>query len=175
MKGILLRSACTAIILYLLSGVVLAELEIYSVDGKFEAAFPSNPEFNGETGKGKERFRSYSYTDENNLVVYTAIYQVDESRFKKGDVPKALRNFVEGQALIVGGHVKSYSANNRVGPNSAVFHVKYEYQGMPVRKYGVVAYRGNRFYQWTVQDFPSMSRIDGRDIFETYVGRFAVN
>lgn len=69
-----------------------AEFSIYTIDGKFEAVFPAKPQFTGELGEGKQKHRSYNYTDENSLIVYTATYQVGRAVFANKDIPKALSN-----------------------------------------------------------------------------------
>ncbi len=162
------------VLLLLLSGNVFAELTIYTIDNKFEAVFPGNPQLAGEIGEGKQEHRSYNYTDEDSLIVYTATYQVGETRYKLSDVSAALSNYVKGQALVVGGSVKTYSNKMINGNNSAVFFVKYQYQGLPVRKFGVVSYKDGHFYQWAVQDFPSISSLDGESIFNRHLVNFLV-
>lgn len=162
------------ILFFLLSSNVFAEFAIYSIDDKFEAVFPANPQFAGELGEGKQKHRSYNYTDEGNLVVYTATYQVDKTRFKNSDVSAALSSYVKGQALVVGGSVESFSNKTIKGNSSAVFVVKFQHQGVSVRKYGVVSYKDGHFYQWAVQDFPSMSALDGKSIFDRYLANFSV-
>lgn len=162
------------ILFFLLSSNAFAEFAIYTIDNEFEAVFPANPQFAGELGEGKQKHRSYNFTDEGNLVVYTATYQVGETRFKKSDVSAALSNYVKGQALVVGGNVEAYSNKTIKGNDSAVFFVKFQYQGVPVRKYGVVSYKDGHFYQWAVQDFPSMSALDGKSIFNRYLQNFSV-
>lgn len=168
------RVLSAGVIFLLISNNVFAELSIYTIDDKFEAIFPGNPQFAGELGEGNQKHRGYNYTDEDNLIVYTATYQVGETRYKRSDVSAALRNYVKGQALVVGGSVKTYSNKIINGNNSAVYFVKYQTQGVPVRKYGVVSYKGGHFYQWTVQDFPSISSLDGENIFNRHLVNFLV-
>ena len=162
------------VLFLLLSGNAFAEFAVYTIDNKFEAVFPANPQFAGELGEGKQKHRGYNYADESNLIVYTATYQVGETHFKKSDVSEALSNYVKGQALVVGGSVQSYRKKNIDENSSAVFYVKFQYQGMPVRKYGVVSYKNGHFYQWAVQDFSYMSKLDAQNIFGTYLGNFTV-
>ena len=145
-----------------------------NIDNKFDAAFPSNPQFAGDLGNGEQKHRSYNYTDESNLIIYTATYQAGETHFKKSDISAALNNYVKGQALVAGGNVESYSKRNIDGNDSAVFYVKYQYQGVPVRKYGVVTFKNGHFYQWAVQDFPSMSNLNAENIFNTYIKDFTI-
>ena len=135
------RLISVSVLFLVFSSNAFAEFSIYTIDKKFEAVFPANPQFTGELGEGIQKHRSYNYTDESNLIVYTATYQVGKTRFKKSDVSEALSNYVKGQALVVGGSVKSYSNKNIDGNNSAIFHIKFQYQGVPVRKYGVVSYK----------------------------------
>jgi hypothetical protein len=165
-------SAC--VLFLLLSGNTFAKFAVYTIDKKIAAVFPANPQFAGEIGEGKHKYRSYTYTDESNLIIYSATYQVGKTRFKKSDVPEALSNYVKGHALLVDGSVKAYTNKNVDGNNSAVFYVEFQYQGVPVRKFGVVSYKNGHFYHWTVQDIPLMSKLNAQNIFNTYLRDFSV-
>ena len=169
------QTTSVSILFFLLSGNAFAEFSVYTIDNKFEAAFPAVPELTGETGEGKNKHRSYNYTDEKNLIIYTATYQVGKLVFKKSDISEALNYYVKGQAISVGGSVESYSNKNINGNDSAIFYVKLQYHGMPVRKYGVVSYKDGHFYQWAVQDIPTISSLNAKNIFNTYLDNFSVN
>lgn len=168
------KIACVGIFTLLFYGNAFAEFFIYTIDGKFDAVFPAKPQFTGEIGEGDQKHRSYNYTDENSLIVYTATYQVGRAVYAKKDIPEALSNYVKGQALVVGGGVDTYTPKVINGNSSATFVVKYQYQGVPVKKYGVVSYKDGHFYQWAVQDFPSMSKLSGENIFRSYLVNFVV-
>jgi len=157
-----------------LCGNALAEFAIYTIDEEFEAVFPAKPQFIGEFGKGKLKYRSYNYTDEEGLIVYTATYQVGKNVVPKGGISEALSNYVNGQALVVDGSIEAYEKKVINGNDSATFIVGYQYQGVPIRKYGVVSYKGGHYYQWAVQDFPSMSKLSGENIFRRYLAYFVV-
>ena len=161
--------------LLMLCGNAFAEFSIYTIDNRLRRVFPGNPQNNGELGTGAQKHRSYSYTDESNLVVYTATYQIGKTTFDASIVSSALRNYVNGQASVIGGHVASYSSRIIQGSKSATFLINFEFQGMSVRKYGVVSYRDGHFYQWAVQDFPGKSGMDAESIFVSYLEYFDVN
>src|SRR5690606_31550827 len=48
----------------------------YSIDGYFTAYFSGKPELTGEVDTDKFFTKSYSYTDENNLIVYNGTYDI---------------------------------------------------------------------------------------------------
>ncbi|MFT7227660.1 MAG: hypothetical protein ACI8PW_000235 [Methylophilaceae bacterium] len=57
-------------------------------------ALPASPVLTGETGSGKNRYKSYNHTDENNIIIYNATYQVGTARFNKNEVNDALGYYV---------------------------------------------------------------------------------
>jgi len=162
------------VVLFILCSYSFAENRSFSIDGKYNAYFPEKPKFLAELGQGSKRHRSYVYTDEENLIIYTATYQAGITRFAKKDVPKALENYVKGQALSVGGKVKSYKANSIGSNESAIFSVIYKYENVEIRKFGVLSYKGGRFYQWSVQNFPALSKLDGKTLFYNHLNQFSV-
>lgn len=171
----MIKQIISAGILFLLAyGNAFAEFKAYTIDNKFEAAFPAKPQFHGELGQGEAKHRGYNYVDEDNAIVYTAIYQVGENSVKKSNELKLLRVYIEGLVLTAGGSMKSYSNQNINGNSSAVFHMKYKSLGYPTRKYAVVSYKDGRFYQWSVKDFPSISSLNAEDIFNAHFGKFLV-
>lgn len=162
-------------ILFLLAyGNAFAEFEVYTIDNKFEAAFPAKPQFHGELGQGYKKHRGYNYIDEDNAIAYTAIYQVGENSVKKSNVLKLLRIYIEGLALAAGGSIKSYSNQNINGNSSAIFHMEYKLQGHATRKYAVISYKDGHLYQWSVKDFPPISSLSAENIFNAHFGKFLV-
>lgn len=161
-------------LLILLCGNAYAEFGIYTINNQYKAAFPANPQFIGESGSGEQKHRGYNYTDEGNLIFYTAVYQVGKTHYEKKDVPEAIRNYVKNQALAANGIVTSYRKQFIDGNNSAVFSIKYQLQGLPLRKFGVVSYKNGQFFQWTVQDFPSRSSLSAEQIFNKYLANFSI-
>ena len=174
-EKVMIRNVISSGVLsFLLCGNVFAEFSIYTIDQRFEAVFPATPQFTGEVGEGEQKHKSYNYTDEGNLIIYTATYQVGRKIFSERDISNALSNYVKGQALVVGGSVETYSNKIINGNDSAVFIVTYQLRGVPVRKYGVVSYKSGYFYQWAVQEFPRMSTLSGENIFKRYLAYFSV-
>jgi hypothetical protein len=155
-------------------GSAFAEVSIYDIDNKVEAAFPHMPQLTGELGEGQQKYRSYSFTDEKNLIVFTVTYQVGKLYYKKGDIIAALKSHVDGQAISVGGNVVDFLIKTINNEKSSIYVVKYKYQGLPVVKHGVVTYKNGSFYQWTVQEFPSISTLSGKEIFQQYLSSFLV-
>lgn len=170
----MIKQIINIILFFLISGNVFAEFKIYTVDKKLEAVFPSNPQLTGSRGEGVQEHRSYNYVDEDNLIFYTATYQVGMAHFKKDEVKEALSDYVKGQTLAIIGSIKSYRNKNINGNSSAIYHIDYSLEGVPVRKYGIVSYKDGRFYNWAVQDFPSISKIHAKDIFNEYFSDFSV-
>ena len=161
-------------IFLLLSGNAFAEFTVYTIDKKLEAVFPAKPQFTGELGKGKQKSRSYNHTDENNIIVYNATYQVGTVYFNENEVIDALRYYVQGQVQSVNG--KLISKQNKIigGNKSVIFSISFQFQGVSGRKYSVVSYKNGHFYQWSVQDLPGHSKLAAKKIFNTYVGNFSV-
>jgi hypothetical protein len=160
--------------LIFLCGNAHAEFTIYTIDNQYKAVFPESPQFTGEIGNGNQKHRSYNYTDQSNGIVYSATYQVGKTHFSKKDVPEAIRNYVKGQAVAFNGVVTAYRIQIIDGNDSAVFSIKYEPQGVPVRKYGVVAYKNGQFFQWAIQDFASRSSLSAEKIFNKYLANFSI-
>ena len=71
------------------------------------------------------------------------------------------------------GILTSYRNQSIDGNDSAVFSIKYELNGMPIRKYSVVAYKNGQFFQWAVADFPSQSSLSAEQIFNKYLANFS--
>lgn len=160
-------------LLILLCGNAHAQFTIYTIDNQYNAVFPGSPQFAGETGSGDQKYRSYNYTDQGNGIVYTATYQVSKTHFSKKDVPAALRYYVNGYAKVGNGIVTSYRNQLIDGNDSAVFSMKYELNGVPIRKYSVVAYKNGQFFQWAVADFASLSSLSAEQIFNKYLANFS--
>ena len=151
-----------------------AEPSIYTIEGKFEAVIPGQPEFSGEMGEGKLRQKQYSYLDQTNTIMYTAYYQVDKSTVSKDVIGSYIQGVINGTALAMNGTV-SYQDIGTLGSDyGGKFTINYKYHGSPVRHYGAVIYRDGHTYQWSVTDFPSISAIDGQNIFNNYVKYFRV-
>lgn len=160
-------------LLILLCGNAYADFAIYTIDNQYRAVFPGSPQFTGEAGNGDQRYRGYNYIDQGNGIVYTATYQVGKTHFSKKDVPEAIRGYVKGQSQAINGIITSYRKQIIDGNDSAVFSVKYELNGVPIRRYSVVAYKNGQFFQWTVGDFPSQSSLSAEQIFNKYLPNFS--
>ncbi len=161
-------------ILIICPGQLGAEIRTYSIENKYEAAFPAPPKYSGEMGKKEKKHRSYSYTDEANLIIYTATFQVGKFDFDSSSIQGALSQYAKGQAQVVKGKLSSYESKKRGDNFSATFMVKYQYQGVAVRKYSVVSYSNRSFYQWSVQDFPLISILDAQKIFKKHIKEFVI-
>lgn len=162
-------------LLILLCGDAQAQFAIYTIDNQYKAVFPGRPQFGGETGTGDQKYRSYNYTDQGNGIVFTATYQVGKTRFSRKDVPAAIHYYVSAYAKVGNGIVTSYRNQLVDGNDSAVFSVKYELNGTPIRKYSVVAYKNGQFFQWAVADFETRSSMSAEQIFNHYLANFSVN
>ncbi len=162
------------LLVFLFSSNSYAEFLVYSIEDKFSAAFPGKPQFTGEIGQGKNRLRSYNFTDEENFLVYAATYQVGKSRYRKEDIPEAIRYYIKGSALVLGGEVISQRMTKLEGFHGAYFTIQYHVKGITAKKYGVVVYKHGHFYQWTIQEILTLSKQDAENIFNTYVKYFSV-
>ncbi|MCP5170099.1 MAG: hypothetical protein H6999_10115 [Hahellaceae bacterium] len=148
------------------SGCIFAGNKEFSIDGKFYAFFPFEPQFSGEIGQGAAKHRSYSATDESNIIIYNGTYQVGYATYKQDQVKKAMENYVLGQATIVGGSVVKSELIKHYQADAVLFEIHYSMEGVSVVKYGIAVYKRGHFYQWAVQEFPKFSKKNGRSIFE---------
>ncbi|MCF6192857.1 MAG: hypothetical protein L3J46_00800 [Kangiellaceae bacterium] len=162
-------------VLVLFSDQLLAEMKAYTIDNKYKAAFPAKPQYAGEMGSGQRKHKSYNYTDEETWVMYAATYHVGEALFSDEQIPDALDNYVKGQAVAVRGVVKSNSIRQVNENSSAIFFIEYQYQEVTIRKFGIVSYKSGHFYQWTVQDFPSLSKGNAKNIFRAHLKQFKIH
>lgn len=160
--------------LLLVIGLANAEVSVYNVDGRFEAAFPSSPQIIGEAGAGDFRMRGFNSTDQTNLISYTASYQLKPAKLSEPTIEDALRDFVNGQVLVVKGKLVHQSIGSLGGKPGVQFIIAFEYSGIPARKYGASIHYDGRFYQWTIQDIPGISKQDGLALFKEYVKYFRV-
>ena len=71
------------------------------------------------------------------------------------------------------GALTSYRNQLVDGNDAAVFSMKYELNGVPIRKYSVVAYKNGQLFQWAVADFPSQSLLSAEEIFNKYLANFS--
>ncbi len=152
----------------------VAEFRLYTIDNKFDVALPASPVLTGESGSGKNRYKSYNYTDENNIIIYNATYQVGTEHFNKNEVNDALGYYVQGQMQSVNGRLISKQYKTIDGNKSVTFSISFQLQGVSSRKYSVVSYKNGHFYQWSVQDLPEYSKLTAKNIFNTYVDNFSV-
>jgi hypothetical protein len=160
------------ILLY--SHILQADVSVYTVEGNIQAAFPGKPQYVGELGQGRQRHRSYQIADGKNVLAYAVTYQVGRTKFKQKDVADALRQYIKGQSLVVSGKIESFVPVRIQENEGAHFVIAYTLNGASVRKYGAVMYRDGQFFQWTVQDFPGISRQSGAHIFQAYVKHFSI-
>ena len=162
----------TAVILF--ANYSFAGVSVYSIDRKFEAVFPSQPQLIGELGKGEYKMRGFNANDELNFIVYTASYQTEKSAIKESSVNQEINDYIKGQALVVNGAITHQSIGKLDNKVSGYFVIDYIYSGIPVKKYGAVIYYDGRFYQWAVQEVPNVSKISGLSIFNEYVNQFKI-
>jgi hypothetical protein len=151
-----------------------AGLSFHSVEKQLEAAFFGPPSFIGELGQGDERFRGFTSVNEQDLLICTASYQVEKVVYQESDVKEAVANFIKGQALLVGGTVTNQKIKWTGGGYRGQFTLTYNHQGVQARKHTAVIHQDGHFYQWSVQDIPGISKIDGRVIFNEYEKHFRV-
>jgi hypothetical protein len=146
-------------------GICHAEIGSYAVSSNFKAGFPGTPVFEGEFGEGKQKIRNYSYSDEKNIIIYNANYQVGSFNFNKNDINEALSNYIKGQALSVNGEIIKSTLETINGKQGATYKIKYKYNNMQLNKYGAVIFYSGHFYQWAVQEIEKISKKSANDIF----------
>lgn len=161
------------LVLMLFASPVFADISVYTIDGKIEAAFPKQPQLIGELGEGRQKHRSYQVTDDNNLI-FAVTYQLGKTRFKRKDIAEAISLYVKGNALSVGGRIQSQRAVKIGGNEGTYYVVEYELQGIPVQKFGAVIYRDGQFYSWTVQELKGVTKGSAANVFREHARHFSV-
>ena len=165
----MLKRLCLAFVFCLLSSVASAEWALYLIDGAFYVPFPAKPEFLGEALPEGQKIRAYGYADEDAVLVYSAMHGgIIVSSHKQQSISKALREFAEGQALVVNGKVSSFTDVQHNGHPSARYIIDYQLQGVSVRKYGILSFVDGRVYQWVVQGFPGHSNPRADTVFDAH-------
>lgn len=154
---------------FTLLGIAAAETSIRNIDGELSAYFPNEPKFNGEAGSGGFKLRSYEYTDEHDIIVYTASYQLHPHDFDGQPEKDVVRDYAEGQAISVSGGIVDFEYKS-IGDAAAIFSMEFEYQGVKMRKYSIVVLNNGRLKQWSVQDILGYSSADAKTIFYNHVG-----
>ena len=144
----------------------------FTIGGLYDAVFPASPSFNGQINHGNLTYKSYEYTDEQNLIFFVATYQVNQRHFKKSDVRAALKNFVKGQSIA--GEITSLRYQKIGGHEAVIYSMDQPYEGWTIRKYSVSCYKDGRFLTWTVQDIVSLSKQNAKLIFQQYLPYFSV-
>ena len=161
-----------SMILLLVFATPAAAYSTYTIGGLFSAVFPGAPSFTGELGAGKEKSRGYAYTDEENYIFFSATYQVNKNHYRKNEVGKQLRNFVNGQKAI--GRVTSFRYKKIKGCEGVTFSLDVPYQGEIIRKFSVVCYKDGRFLSWSVQEIVNFSKLSAKFLFDKYLPRFSL-
>lgn len=146
----------------------------FSIGDKFEAYFPDPPVYEGVMGKGSIKYKSFSFTDEQNIIIYGATYSVEPENSFARDIWGSLKNFVKGNASSVKGKLVYYDQVKVDSTPSAISQIDYRMDGVSVVKYSVVSYKDGRFFQWSVQYLPKYSKLDGEDVFIKYFRFFKV-
>lgn len=152
----------------------LAEISVYTIEGKIQAAFPASPKFVGEAGQGNQRHRSYQLVDDKNALVYAVTWQLGKTKFRSKDIAEAIRYYAKGDAFSTRGKLVSIEFVQINVNKGAHYIIDYRLGDLPVRKYTAVVYRDGHFYSWSVQEFPGVSRISAADIFRSYVRYFSL-
>ena len=159
--------------LFLLFTNSAAAYSIFTIGGLYDAVFPASPSFNGEVDFGNLTYRSYEYTDNQNLIIFVATYQVNQRHFKKSDVRVALENIVKGQTNF-GLKITSVRYQKIGGHEAVIYSMEQPYEGRTIRKYSVSCYKDGRFLTWTVQDMASVSTLSAKLLFQKYLPYFSV-
>lgn len=116
------------VIALLLPLTASAEYRIYTIDNKFDAVFPFSPKLTGQAGSKQNRHKSYHYTDEGNIIVYNATYQVGTTKFNDNEVNHALSNYMQGQLKSVNGKLLSSRNTTVNGNRSIIFSMSFHHQ-----------------------------------------------
>lgn len=144
----------------------------FLIDNSFYASFPAAPSFTGEVNIEGARIRSYSYTDNATLLVFTATHIKFPSEFRGSDIQRLISDDVIDQANVVSGKVSSIKRGLVAGHPGAVFVISFQANGLPVQKYGALFYARDTSFQWSVAEFVGRSTASAKGAFEAGLGRF---
>lgn len=174
-KNVLNFIAASFILLLTINPSMAYSFVIYSIDGKYKAAFPEPPGFNGTLKKNGVEVKSYSYEDYENHLAYTATYQVNKTIYKKKEISQALKYYITGIAMTRNAEIisdKIYDVNKY---KSIKYKMSYLLGGLNMRRYGIVSYKDGQFYGWAISEAKNISKLSAEKLFKDYVKYFSVN
>ena len=147
--------------------------EVFSIEGVFRAVFPAEPEFNAELSANGQIFRSYEYSDENNLIFYVGTYQKTRQYFRSSDIPEAVRLFVSAQSIF--GTVTSEEYTKLDDAFCAIYSTEGSFEDTTIRKFAISCYHDGRFISWSIQDLIRYSKKDASHLFRQQLPRFSIS
>ena len=163
--------------LQLISLVVAADtLKAYTLGGKFQATFSSQPKFLGSMNYEGNTYNSYASTDEIRKVMFSSIFPIKgQTTYSKQKQEQEIKNFVTGFAKSSNAkllHLKTYKGN---GAQCADYTFSKITQGITIKTFGKVIYADSRFYQWGIKEFVGVTLIDAQSLFNETKSNFYVH
>ena len=172
--------ALTTISIILLTLVITpnissADYKLYPIDNVYNAPFPDQPTFVGEIGQGKGKHRSYQYSDDTNIISYSATYQVNSDSFKTKDIHKIIKKYIDGVIIGSGGKLLSTQPADFNGYKGIKYVSEKNYDGVIAKKHGIVIFKNDRFHMWSVSDFQNKSKESAERVFNFYYKYITIN
>jgi len=161
--------------LVLMPSISNADYKLYSIDSVYNAPFPAQPTFVGEIGQGKGKHRSYQYSDEKNIISYSATYQVNPDSFKTKDTHGIIKKYLDGVIIGSGGKLLSTQNADFNNYKSVKYISESNIDGVLSKKFGVVIFKNNRFHMWSVADYQNNSKESAEKIFNFYYKYITIN
>lgn len=138
---------------------------VYKIEKYLTAYFLGKPKFSGDVNTDKFYTRSYSYTDELNLIIYNGTYSVLNEDINNLDYAKVLQEYTIGQIKSLDGELIDKKIVKIDNTNAMVFSFTYRYEHYQIIKYNAVLLSRNIFYSWAVQEIIGYSKQSAKTIF----------
>lgn len=164
------------LVFVLLANVCYAEPSIYTIEGKFEAIFPSQPKLEGEYNTENSQTRLYYSIDELNKTFYSAGISSLIGMGKTDDVINIfIKGFIASKAKTMNGSVSFQDIKKQGSDYQAKFTIELKLDGIPMRSQSTVIYHNGYLYQWSVlSDVNSIGISNSSNVFNNYIKYFRV-
>ena len=165
-----------ALYLLLFSLNLGATPSIYTIEGKFEAVFPSQPKLEGELNIENSQTRYYYSIDELNKTFYSAGISSLIGIGKTDDVINIfIKGFIASKAKAMNGSVSFQDIKKQGSDYQAKFTVELKLDGIPMRSQSTAIYHNGYFYQWSVlSGVDSFGISNSSNAFNNYIKYFRV-
>jgi hypothetical protein len=160
----------------LLANACYAEPSIYTIEGKFEAVFPSQPKLEGEFNIENRQIKKYYSIDEPNKIIYFAgiTSSIDISP-KEEIINIFIKAFIASKAKAMNGSVSFQDIIKQGSDYQAKFTIDLKQDGIPMQSQSAIIYHNSYIYEWSVASDVNFSGIsNSSSVFNNYIKYFRV-